>query len=133
MATELTVMMPYAADQQDDEKAASWRLPSVPAALQKELDDYAAFRTSPLNRQRDGTACIDITVGNDQATTLRFMGWMLAVKDVQPGLGVFCRATLSEWVEDWLNALSEKGLKFSTLANVRRLVSSLLAGHLRRA
>ena len=61
------------------------------------------------------------------------MGWLLAVKDVQPGLGVFCRATLSEWVEDWLNALREKGLKFSTLANVRRFVSSLLAGHLRRA
>ena len=52
-------MTPYAANQEDDEKAASWRLASVPAALQKELDDYKLFRTSPLNRSRDGTACID--------------------------------------------------------------------------
>ena len=53
-------MTPYASNQEDDEKAASWRLASVPAALQKELDDYKLFRTSPLNRSRDGTACIDI-------------------------------------------------------------------------
>ena len=60
LACELTVMTPYASNQEDDEKAASWRLTSVPAALQKELDDYKTFRTSPLNRSRDGTACIDI-------------------------------------------------------------------------
>ena len=33
---------------------------------------------SPLNRQRDGTACVDLTVGNDRATTLRFLGWLKA-------------------------------------------------------
>eukprot|EP00966_Prymnesium_polylepis_P160493 3710607-Prymnesium_polylepis.1 len=30
----------------------------------------------------------------------------------------FCRAMLSEWAEEWLKALSEKGLKFSTLVRM---------------
>ena len=65
-------------------------------------------RASPLQNQ---------TVGNDASTTLRFLGYLSAVKEITPGLGVFCRKQLSEWTQDWLNALSEKGLKFSTLAN----------------
>ena len=56
-------------------------------------------------------------MGNDRATTLRFLGWLKAAHDIVPGLGVFCRAALSQWVEDWLTALSEKGLKYSSLAN----------------
>eukprot|EP00966_Prymnesium_polylepis_P213794 4951148-Prymnesium_polylepis.1 len=53
-----------------------------------------AYRTSPINRARDGSCVIDITVGGDKATTLRFLGWMLAEKQISAGLGVFCRATL---------------------------------------
>ena len=30
---------------------------------------------------------------------------------------MFCRATLSQWVEEWLRALREKGNRYSTLAN----------------
>ena len=77
-----------------------------------------AYRTSPINRARDGSCVIDITVGGDKATTLRFLGWMLAEKQISAGLGVFCRATLSEWAEEWLKALSEKGLKYSTLVRM---------------
>ena len=153
LATELVQMAPYADDEGDEDKARSWQLPGVPAALAKELEGYVVHRTSPLNRARDGTACMDIvraatshlrpstacpacacaspspfrrplapfgarqTVGNDKATTLRFLGYLAAEKEITPGLGVFCRKELSEWVEDWLNALGAKGLKFSTLAN----------------
>ena len=73
LAAELTVMTPYASNQEDDEKAASWRLASVPAALQKELDDYKVFRTSPLNRSRDGTACIDIVRSARPTLTLPYL------------------------------------------------------------
>ena len=60
LATELVQMVPYADDEADEDKAKSWQLTSVPAALAKELEDYVVHRTSPLNRARDGTACMDI-------------------------------------------------------------------------
>ena len=116
------------------------RLPanrSVPRALVQELEEYVRHRTSPLNRARDGalslpplffaarpsqsvrlytgSCCIDITVGGDKSTTLRFLGWLSAVKEITPGLGVFCRSSLSAWVEEWLKALEGRGLKYSTL------------------
>jgi hypothetical protein len=34
------MMSVYATDEDDEVKAESWKLPSVPAALKKELDDY---------------------------------------------------------------------------------------------
>ena len=118
LALELVAShVPYATDEHDDERAASWRLPSVPAGLQTELDALVRFRTDPINRQRDGSCCVDLTVGNDVATCKRFLGWLLATKEVTAGLGVFCRAALSEWVEEWLRALREKRLRFSTCSN----------------
>ena len=43
---------------------------------------------------------------------------MSAEREITPGLGVFSRAALSQWVEDWLRVLrDDKGLRFSTLAN----------------
>ena len=50
LAAELGVMAPYAEIGEDDAAAASWRLPSTPPALAKELDDYAKYRAEPLNR-----------------------------------------------------------------------------------
>ena len=49
-ATELVQYVPLAADASDDEKAKSWTLPSVPAALKAELEAYTLHRTEPLNR-----------------------------------------------------------------------------------
>ena len=108
---------PLAADAADDEKATRWTLPSVPLALRKELDAYTVHRTAPLNRQRDGSCVVDLTVGGDKATTLRFLGWLHATHDIVPGLGVFCRAALSQWAEEYAKALAEKGLKYSSIAN----------------
>ena len=49
-ATELVQYVPLTADASDDEKAKSWTLPSVPAALKAELEAYTLHRTEPLNR-----------------------------------------------------------------------------------
>ena len=117
LAAELSVMMPYAENRDDNETAASWRLASIPPALTKELDAYARYRAEPLNRYRDGSAVVDVTVGNDRATVLRFLGWLHAEKEIAPGLGVFGKVDLSEWVEEWLQALTEKAVKFSSLSN----------------
>jgi hypothetical protein len=118
LATELCAsFVPLASDKEDDEKAKTWTLASVPAALKAELDAYTAFRMEPLQRQRLGSCVVDTTASSDKATTLRFLGWLSAEREVTPGLGVFCRAALSQWVEDYLKALAEKGLKYSTLAN----------------
>ena len=68
IAAELVQYVPLAGDASDDEKAKSWTLPSVPAALKAELDAYTLHRTEPLNRQRDGSCVVDLTVGGDKAT-----------------------------------------------------------------
>ena len=60
---------------------------------------------------------MDLTVGSDKSTTLRFLGWLSAERQITPGLGVFCRATLSQWAEDYAKALADKGLKYSSIAN----------------
>ena len=120
-AAELSAAyVPFVDEDEDEEETvaeSSWKLPRVPEALTKELDQFKLHRTDPLVRAREGTACVDITVGNDRASVLRFLGWLKVVKDISPGLGVFCRAALGEWVEEWLRALREKGCRFSTLAN----------------
>ena len=117
LAAELEVMTPFAESKEDDEVAHSWRLPSVPAALNRELDAYASFRAEPLNRFRDGSAVADVTVGNDRSTVLRFLGYLSAEKEIAPGLGVFGKVDLSQWVEDWTRALREKNVKYSSLSN----------------
>eukprot|EP00966_Prymnesium_polylepis_P261176 6032856-Prymnesium_polylepis.1 len=97
LAAELSVMAPFVEIKEDDEAAQSWRLPSIPAALTKELDGYAKWRAEPLNRFRDGSAVLDVTVGNDRATVLRFLGYLSAEKEIAPGLGVFGTKELSQW------------------------------------
>ena len=117
MAELSAVYVPF--DQTGEEESAppSWKLERVPEGLKGELDLFTKHRTDPLVRAREGTACVDITVGNDKATVLRFFGWLAATHSITPGLGVFCRHTLSQWAEEWLRALREKGCRFSTLAS----------------
>ena len=106
---------PLAADAADDEKATRWTLPSVPLALRKELDAYTVHRTAPLNRQRDGSCVVDLTVGGDKATTLRFLGWLHATHDIVP-VSVSSAGLHSQWARV-RQALAEKGLRYSSIAN----------------
>ena len=117
LAAELHVMPPYAGRRDDDEAATSWKLPKEPAALTRELEAYAKHRAEPINRFRDGSAVVDVTVGNDRATCLRFLGWLLAEKQIAPGLGVFGKKELADWVEAWVQALAAKGVLYSSLSN----------------
>eukprot|EP00966_Prymnesium_polylepis_P309511 7151471-Prymnesium_polylepis.1 len=116
-ATELVQMAPFASDEADEEKAKSWRLERVPNALVRELQEFVDYRSSPLNRQRDGSCVVDSTVGADKRTCLAFLGYLVAEHEIQPGLGVFGKAELSTWCESWLHALETKQLKYSTMAN----------------
>ena len=128
MAAELQVMHPFTPHVEDDTQAASWRLPAIPAALTRELDAYHKWRAMPLNRCRDGSAVVDVTVGNDRASTLRFLGWLHAQKQILPGLGAFGKTELGAWVEEWLQVLRDKGLKYSSLANYANSLIAV-AGH----
>ena len=62
-------------------------LTRVPAALTAELQGFADYRMSPLQRQRDGSAVVDITLSADRRTCLAFLGYLSAEHDIQPGLG----------------------------------------------
>ena len=126
LAAELSVMHPYQKVEEDEQVVeASWRLPSVPASLKKELETYATFRAEPLNRFRDGSAVVDVTVGNDRATVLRFLGYLSAEKGIPPVLAAaFGNVHLSAWAEEWTRSLQEKGVQFSSLSNyVNSLIS----------
>ena len=59
---------------------------------------------------------VDLTVGGDKATTLRFLGWLHATHDIMP-VSVSSTAALSQWAEEYAKALAEKGLKYSSIAN----------------
>ena len=57
LAAELHVMSPFAERADNEAAAAAWRLPSVPAALERELDEYQRYRAEPLNRFRSTPPC----------------------------------------------------------------------------
>ena len=116
LASELSVMMPFVHDKADEQVAqVSWRLSSVPEALKRELDAFTKYRQDALNIHRHGAAVVPVTCENDKATAGRFLGWLSAERDIVPGLGCFCQVDLSQWVSDWVNALQEKGVKYSSL------------------
>jgi hypothetical protein len=119
LASELSVMVPFVTDKGDEEKH-SWRLSSIPAALTAELDAFTKYRQEALNIHRHGGAVVPITVENDRATCLRFLGWLSIERQIAPGLGVFGQVETSQWVSDWIKALQGKGLKYSSLASACR-------------
>ena len=116
LASELNVMVPFVTDTKDEETAVqSWRLARIPEALAAELDAFTKYRQEALNIHRQGAAVVPVTCENDKGTCLRFLGWLDAEREIAPGLGVFCRVELSQWVSDWVNALKDKGVKYSSL------------------
>ena len=117
LAAELAVMVPFASNKGDDEAlSSSWSLARVPDSLAREFVSFVKYRQDALNIHRQGSAVVPITCENDKGTCLRFLGYLSAEKDIQPGFGVFAKMDLSQWVSDWINALKGKGLMFSSLA-----------------
>ena len=120
LASELAVMVPFVGDAQDEETVQavqSWRLRAVPEGLARELDAFTAYRVETLNIHRQGAAVVPVTCENDKATGLRFLGWLSAERDIVPGLGAFARTELAQWASDWVKALAERGVKYSSLSN----------------
>ena len=129
LASELNVMVPFVTDTKDEETAVqSWRLARIPEALTAELDAFTKYRQEALNIHRQGAAVVPVTCENDKGTCLRFLGWLDVERKIAPGLGVFCRVELSQWVSDWVNALKDKGVKYSSL--VRCTSARTLSLHL---
>jgi hypothetical protein len=60
-------MTPFAPTESDEEKVKSWRLEVIPPALAKELDGFVLYRSSPINRQRDGTCVVEVSASNRTA------------------------------------------------------------------
>lgn len=118
LAAELvSSYVPYAETEADEDQARSWTLTRISPALERDLQAFAKYRADPLNRLRDGSAVVDVTVGGDIATCKRFLGYLQAEHEVPPGLGVFGQPELGEWVEAYLRALQAKGLRWSSMAN----------------
>jgi hypothetical protein len=125
LVDELSTMVPFLSDAQDDAVSKSWTLARIPEALEVELAAFVKFRQDALNIHRDGAAVVPVTCENDKGTCLRFLGWLQAERDIQPGLGCFATLEVSQWVSDWVNALREKGLKYSSLANYTNSIISI--------
>ena len=72
MAAELTVMVPFIPDKEDDEVVVpNWTLKSIPAALTAELTAFERYRQQALNIDRQGSAVVPITCENDKSVCLR--------------------------------------------------------------
>lgn len=118
MAFEMESMVNFQRVAADEEQAQSWTLKTVPIGLERELAAYASHRSMPLCRHRDGGQIMDITIQGDRSCALRLLGFLNTTKSVRPGLvSVFGSADIGEYVESYLNACREKGLRWSSLAN----------------
>ena len=140
---ELVQYVPFAAEAEAEEEAVRpWKLERVSNTLAKELDQFVEYRSSPINRQRDGTCVVEVTVGADKRTVRRlssirasalpvctvstpsthslsqclaFLGYLSVEHGIQAGMGCFAKPELSGWAEAWLRALEAKGLRYSTV------------------
>ena len=113
---------------QDEQEAVKrWKLERIPPALEKQLESYRDWRLQPLNFQRAGNAIVDVTAASDRGTALRFIAYCHAEHGVAPSLDVFGSGHLADLTQKWLEALVERGLMWSTLANYVNSLCSVAA------
>ena len=117
LESELLESEPFVEVEEDEEKMRHlYALTEVPVTLEAELQAYAQYRTLPLNRLRAGGACRALTVGNDRANVLRFLGWLgeRAPPSLEPAFG---SSEIGQWVQQYLEFLKARGLRNSSMAN----------------
>ena len=114
----LTAPLPYDAAPEDASKTSNMALAPVPAAVEQQLAQYAAYRQQPFNRHRStGAAAVeDTTVESDRANALRWLGYLKAEHGQPPSLKLFGHERVGEWTEAWILKLRGLGLKGSTIA-----------------
>ena len=102
----------------DEQVSRSYTLERIPPALEQALKAYKEYRIAPINRMRNGSACVELTVDSDRSTTLRFLGWLHREHGVTANLKVvFGAANLGQRVEAFVAFLRERECKYSTCAN----------------
>lgn len=114
----LTAPLPYDAAPEDASKTSNMALAPVPAAVEQQLAQYAAYRQQPFNRHRStGAAAVEgTTVESDRANALRWLGYLKAEHGQPPSLRLFAHERVGEWTEAWILKLRGLGLKGSTIA-----------------
>ena len=113
----LHTMVPNEETPEEKELVKRWKLDHVPQALVKQLESYRDWRLQPLNFQRSGNAVVDITADGDKATVLRFLAFCKEEHNVVPSMSFFGSPDLAIFSQEWLTALHEKGLMWSSLGN----------------
>ena len=129
LASELVhTHVEFAEAEGDGEKAAVYRLRSVPPALDAQLKAYKDWRLQPLCFQRSGNAVVDVTADNDCTTVLRFLAYAQAEHGVDPpSLDLFGKAALASIAQAWLDQMRGRELMFSTLANYTNTLCNIAA------
>ncbi|MDC0525419.1 hypothetical protein OAO87_00375 [bacterium] len=118
MAIELETMPAFPSVAEDDAAVEqSWTLSPVPKALERELTQYASYRSSPLNKDRVGGEIMPVTIQGDAASARRFLGFLKATKGIKPELAVFASSDLGALVQDYLNACRAKSVRWCSIAN----------------
>ena len=114
---ELRQSILFADDERDESLSRTYKLARPPAHVTAKLEKYKAYKLLPVNRLRDGSACVELTVSHDIETTLRFLGFLKAEEGVDPDFAIFTGADLGKHAEDFVAFLGGRGCKNSTSAN----------------
>ena len=113
----LEAPLPYDAAPEDAAKTSNMQLAPVPALVEQQWKQYAAYRQQPFNRHRStGAAVEDTTVESDRANALRWLGYLKAEHGQAPSLKLFAHEQVGAWTEAWVLKLRALGLKGSTIA-----------------
>jgi hypothetical protein len=109
----------YDEPEADEAVGRSYAFERVPAPLERALSLYEQFRISPVNRLRNGSAVVPLTIAHDRSTTLRFLGWLQRTHAIAPCLqSVFGSPEVGARVEEFVGFLrQERGCRWSTCAN----------------
>jgi hypothetical protein len=129
-----TEFVPFVEVEQDETTSRGYSLKKPSKALQRDLEEYRARRTSTLNRFRKGRAVEQTTCDGDVSNGLRFLGWFKDHRDASEDDGpipltlraVFSHARLGAWVEQYLEFLERRGLQWSSKANYTTGLLNLL-------
>ena len=96
----------------------------ITTTLESQLQAFARWRISTVNRQRAGTAVASITAADDRRSVLHFFAWLQYARGVNtPSFGLFASATVGAAVQAFIREKTAS-CKYSRVANV---VGSLVA------
>ena len=97
---------------------------AVSASLESQLQAFARWRVSTVNRQRAGTAVASVTAADDRRSVLHFFAWLQHARGVKtPSFSLFSSPQMGATVQAFIREKTAC-CKYSRVANV---VGSLVA------